>query len=259
MIKILTVDDEIDICEHIKDVFSRLGYEVLIAQNGKDALSIVKQEKPGIVFLDILMTGLTGLEVLRQIKEFDSSIKVIMLSVADDPDTQNKARLLGADGFLKKPFLDEGLQDEVIKKVNELAKNKESARILIVDDEEGIRESLKEFLNSRFECDISVAGTGQEALNLLKKNKIDLMFLDIKMPGISGMEVIKEKKRLEYKPCIWVITRFDSQEVAHNVIKEGADDYIPKPFSLKLLDRKIRDFLASIGKYKPKANVGSER
>lgn len=259
MIKILTVDDEVDICEHVKDVFSRLGYEVLIASNGKDALSIVKKEQPGIVFLDILMTGLTGLEVLRQIKEFDSSIKVIMLSIADDPDTQNKARLLGADGFLKKPFLDDGLQDEVIRKVNELSKDKESPHILIVDDEEGIRDSLRKFLSSRFECEISEAGTGQEALGLLKKDKFDLMLLDIKMPGISGMEVIKEKKKLEHKPYIWVITRFDSEEVARNVIKEGADDYIPKPFSLKLLDRKIRDFLAGIGKYKPKVSADSER
>lgn len=259
MIKILTVDDEVDICEHIKDVFSRIGYEVLISLNGKDALSIVKKEKPGIVFLDILMTGMTGLEVLRQIKEFDSSIKVIMLSIADDPDTQNKARLLGADGFLKKPFLDDGLQDEVIRKVNELSKSKESPRILIVDDEEGIRDSLRKFLSSRFECEIAEAGNGQEALGLLKKDKFDLMFLDIKMPGISGMEVIKEKKKLEHKPYIWVITRFDSEEVARGVIKEGADDYIPKPFSLKLLDRKIRDFLAGIGKYKPKVISDSER
>lgn len=259
MIKILTVDDEIDICEHIKDVFSRLGYEVLIAQNGKDAISIINKERPGIVFLDILMTGLTGLEVLRQIKEFDSSIKVIMLSIADDPDTQNKAKLLGADGFLKKPFLDNGLQDEVIRKVNELSKDKESPRILIVDDEEGIRYSLRKFLSSRFECQISEAGNGQEALWLLKKDKFDLMLLDIKMPGISGMEVIKEKKKLEHSPYIWVITRFDSEEVARGVIKEGADDYIPKPFSLKLLDRKIRDFLAGIGKYKPKVSAGSEK
>lgn len=252
MIKILTVDDEIDICEHIKDVFSRLGYEVLIANNGKEALSVVKNEKPRIVFLDILMTGMTGLEVLRQIKEFDSSIKVIMLSIADDPDTQNKAKLLGADGFVKKPFLDGGLEDEVIKKVSEMAKDKASARILIVDDEEGLRISLKDFLLKRFDCEVLEAGTGQEALGLLKDNKFDLVLLDIKMPGISGMEVIKEKKKLDYKPCIWVVTSFDSEDVAYNVIKEGADDYISKPFTLKLFDRKIRDFLASIGKYKPR-------
>ncbi|MDP2941055.1 MAG: response regulator [Candidatus Omnitrophota bacterium] len=259
MIKILTVDDEIDICGHIKDVFSRLGYEVLTASSGKDALSILKQERPGIVFLDILMSGMTGLEILRQIKEFDASIKVIMLSIADDPDTRNKARILGADGFLKKPFLDNGLQDEVIRKINELSRDKELARILIVDDEEGLRTSLKSFLSRRFECEVFEAGTGEEALGLLKKDKFDLMLLDIKMPGISGMEVIKEKKKLGYKLCTWVITRFDSDEVAQAAIKEGADDYIPKPFSLKLLDRKIRDFLAGIGKYKPKASADSER
>lgn len=77
------------------------------------------------------------------------------------------------------------------------------------------------------------------------------MFLDIKMPGISGIEVIKEKKKLVYKPAIWVITRFDSEEVAHKVIEQGADEYIPKPLSLRALDGKIRNFLASIGKYKP--------
>lgn len=66
------------------------------------------------------------------------------------------------------------------------------------------------------------------------------------------MDVIKEKKKLDYKPYIWVITRFDSEEVAHKVIEQGADDYIPKPFSLRVLDSKLRNFLAGIGKYKPR-------
>ncbi|MCX5697031.1 MAG: response regulator [Candidatus Omnitrophica bacterium] len=255
--KILTVDDEIGICEQIKDTFSKTGYEVLMALNGKEALSIVRKEKPKIVFLDIRMEGMDGLEVLRQIKEVDPSIKVIMLSIADDPDTQNKAKLLGASGFVRKPFFDRGLIDEVIMKVNQMAKEREPARMLIVDDEEGIRASLKDFLTKRFECDVVEAANGQQAIDLLRKEKFDLLFLDIRMPGISGMDVIKEKKKLDYKPAIWVITHFDSEEVAHKVIKEGADDYIPKPFSLRLLDKKIRNFLVSIGKYKPKGSADS--
>lgn len=252
MIKILTVDDEPDICEHVKEVFSKLGYEVFIALNGKDALSIVKKENPKIVLLDILMSGMSGLEVLRQIKEIEPSTKVIMLSVADDPDTKAKAKQLGAGSFLRKPFIDDKLEDEVILKVSELAQEEEPARILIVDDEEGIRDSLREFLSKRFECRIEEAGNGKQALDLLRKDKYDLLFLDIRMPGISGMDIIKEKKKLDYKPRIWVITRFDSEDVAHKVIEQGADDYIPKPFSLRILDTKIRDFLAQIGKYKPR-------
>jgi len=255
MIKLLTVDDEIDLCEHIKDIFSRLGYEVFIALNGKDALSIVKKEKPKIVFLDVIMPAMDGLEVLRQIKEFAPSIKVIMLSVADDPDTKNKAKLLGADCFLRKPFLEEGLENEVIKRVSQMAKDTESPRMLIVDDEQETSAALKEFLVRRFECEVSVANNGEDGLKLLKEGKFDLLLLDIRMPGISGMDILKEKNKLGYKLRIWVITGFDSEEVAHKVIEEGADDYIPKPVSLRLLGRKVRDFLAEIGKYKPIGNV----
>ena len=137
-------------------------------------------------------------------------------------------------------------------KVNEITKTKEPARILIVDDDEGIRDSLKGFLTKRFECSVMEAGEGAKALEFLRKDKFDLVFLDIKMPGINGVEIIKEKKKLGYKPAIWVITGFDSGEVAHKVIEQGADEYIPKPLSLRALDGKVRNFLASIGKYKPK-------
>jgi len=72
------------------------------------------------------------------------------------------------------------------------------------------------------------------------------------MPGRSGMEVIREKEKLDYKPCIWVITAFDSEEVASKVIDQGADDYLPKSSSLRVLGTKVRDFLSRIGKYRPK-------
>jgi len=259
MIKLLVVDDEPGMCDILKKMFSPKGYEVLTATSGQDALSIIKKDNPELVLLDINMQGLNGLEVLRRIKAVSPKTKVVMVSISDDPDTKEKARVLGADGFVKKPFTTSHLEDVVILKVSEMSKEKEPAKILIADDEEGIRDSLKKFLKERFECAVSEAANGKEALDLLRAGKFDLVFLDIKMPGISGMDVIKEKKKLDYKPCIWVITRFDSEEVARNVIKEGADDYIPKPLSLRLLDKRIRDFLAEIGKYKPKGSAGSER
>ncbi len=259
MIKLLIVDDEQGLCEYLKNFFKPRGYNVFTAANGQNAVAIVKKENPELVLLDINMPGMDGLEVLRRIKNTSSQTKVIMVTISNDADTQQKARNLGADAFVKKPFTTDYLEDVVILKVNEMAKTKEPARILIVDDEEGIRDSLKKFLNSRFECEISEAANGQEALNSLKKDKFDLVLLDIKMPGISGMDIIKEKKKLDYKPCIWVITRFDSEDVAHKVIEGGADDYIPKPFSLRILDSKIRNFLAQIGKYKPKGSGDSEK
>jgi len=252
MIKLLVVDDEKRFCNYLKDFFSSRGHKVFTATNAKDALALVEKEVPDLVLLDVNMPDMNGLEVLRLIKRDSPRTRVIMVTVNKDEDTREKAKLFGADDFIKKPFTTDYLQDVVILKMNEITKTKEPARILIVDDEDGIRTSLRDFLVKRFECEIVEADDGEKALNFLRKDKFDLVFLDIKMPGISGTEVIKEKKKLDYKPAIWVITRFDSEEVAHEVIKQGADEYIPKPLSLRTLDGKIRNFLASIGKYKPK-------
>lgn len=259
MIKLLIVDDEKGLCEYLSDFFKPRGYDVRIATNGKAAVDIARKDKPELALLDINMPEMNGLEALRQIKNVSPSTRVIMITVSDDADTKEKAKVLGADEFINKPFTTTYLEDVVILKVSEMAKAKESAKILIVDDEEEARGSLRNILNRRFECDIAEAGTGEEAINLLRKSKFDLVLLDIRMPGISGMEVIKESRKLDYKPSIWVVTGFDSEDIAHKVIKEGAEDYIPKPFSIRLLDRKIRDFLVRIGKYKPKGIVDSEK
>ena len=90
------------------------------ALNGKDALAIVKKERPGVVFLDILMPDMNGLEVLRQIKEFDPGIKVIMVSAVDDKENRDKSKQLGADEFIKKPFSKRYLEEVVIQKIIEL-------------------------------------------------------------------------------------------------------------------------------------------
>ena len=122
MIKLLTVDDELDVCDFIRDFFTSRGYSVLLALTGKEALAVVKKESPKIVFLDIVMPDISGLEVLRQVKEFDPSIKVIMVSVADDKETREKAKALGADEFIRKPFSKRYLEEVVIQKIIELTK-----------------------------------------------------------------------------------------------------------------------------------------
>lgn len=255
--KILIADDEKGLCEYLKEFFAPRGYDVFIATSGEAALAAVKKEMPELVLLDINMPEIDGLEVLRQIKSTSPQTKVIMITVSDDTDTIEKAKVLGANWFITKPFTTDYLEDVVILKVSEIAKTKEPANILIVDDEEDVRNSLRNIINRRFECKISEVGSGEGALELLKKGPFDLVLLDIKMPGISGLDVLKKKKEWTHKPRMWVITGFDSEEMAHKVIKEGADDYIPKPFSIRLLERKLSDFLVGIGKYKPKGILDS--
>lgn len=126
-----------------------------------------------------------------------------------------------------------------------------TARILIVDDEEEIRKTLVDHLSGRIECDIIEAANGYEAIERLEKNDIDLVLLDIKMPGISGTEVIEKIKALPKIIPVIVMTKWDSSEVSRKVIDSGAE-YIPKPFSLKIVRARVEEKLKALGKFTPR-------
>lgn len=104
-------------------------------------------------------------------------------------------------------------------------------RILIIDDEESIRELLTDFLGSKgFE--VLSAPDGTIGINLLKEDKFDLFLLDMMMPGPTGLDVLKELSSLKINvPCI-VITAFGTVQTAVEAMKLGAFDYITKPFIL---------------------------
>jgi len=126
--KILTVDDEMGIDSFFYEFFSVRNYEVFNAQGGKEAIGIVKKEKPRIVLLDINMRGMDGIETLKQIKAIDKNIVVIMVSGAKDDETINKALSAGADDYITKPLSLEYLEKVVLLKfikleISELGKN----------------------------------------------------------------------------------------------------------------------------------------
>lgn len=101
-------------------------------------------------------------------------------------------------------------------------------RILVCDDEEGVRESLKLILEDDYE--LSFATTGSEAIQEIKKNLADLVILDIKMPKMSGIETLKELKKISPNTKFIIASGYKSVEVASEATKNGASDYIIKPF-----------------------------
>lgn len=128
----------------------------------------------------------------------------------------------------------------------------EKARILIVDDQEEVRKLLFAFLNRWIECEIKMADSGKSVLEELKKDKFDLILMDIKMPGLSGIDLIKEIMSLSPASKIIVISAYDSQEVADEAVKAGAVDYILKSYSAREMEIKIQRVLEEIGKFLPK-------
>lgn len=102
--RILVIDDEIEMCNIVEIFFTKKGYEVIKSTNGKDAIEKVRNQNPHLVFLDIRMPGMDGLEVLKEIKKIAPSTIVIMETVINDEEIAEKAIELGAKDYVTKPL-----------------------------------------------------------------------------------------------------------------------------------------------------------
>jgi len=104
-------------------------------------------------------------------------------------------------------------------------------RILVVDDEEQMRDLLAKVLE-RKGYEVSVCGDGAEALALLEREPADLVITDVRMPGLNGMEALRAVKELNPEIVVLIMTAFGSIDQAVQAVKEGAYDYINKPFKI---------------------------
>ena len=101
--KILVVDDEVFICEVLDEYLSMHGHQVITASNGQDAILKFEADRPHMVFLDLSMPGMSGMDVLRKIREIDSNAGIMVLSAFGDVDVVQEAMQRGADFYTQKP------------------------------------------------------------------------------------------------------------------------------------------------------------
>lgn len=103
MEKILVVDDERHVVRLLKEFLGSKNYEVYTAMNGMEAIEKVKEVNPRIVFLDILMPGMGGLDCLKEIMKLNPKTAVVMLTAVIDEELALRALQLGADDYITKP------------------------------------------------------------------------------------------------------------------------------------------------------------
>jgi DNA-binding NtrC family response regulator len=120
MERILVVDDEIEVCNVLQEFLSSKGYEVYSALDGPTAISKVKEVRPHIVLLDIIMPGMGGIDVLKEIGEVDSRVGVIMVTAVADHELAKRAIELGAYDYLTKPMDLDYLETVVLVKIIDL-------------------------------------------------------------------------------------------------------------------------------------------
>jgi len=121
--------------------------------------------------------------------------------------------------------------------------------LLLVDDDEGHREVIRDYLEPRIRCTIAEAGNGEEAVKYVKNNRCDVIILDIRMPQKSGLEVLESIKDQPVSSI--VVTGWDSEQVFTKCKEQGAKHYIPKGTSIKVICDKVIKELKDKGMYYP--------
>ncbi|HEY2177840.1 MAG TPA: HAMP domain-containing protein [Caulobacteraceae bacterium] len=198
---LLIVEDDPHYARVMVDLARERGFKVLVAMRGADALALAREYKPTAVSLDVFLPDMLGWTVLSQLKQDPATRHIPVQIVTLDEDRQH-GLARGAFSFLGKPTSMEGLQ-EALNRIKAFAEPRRK-RLLIVEDNPDEQLSVSELL-AHDDIDIETVGSGAEALERLRAAPADCIVLDLRLPDMSGFEVLehlKEDKALADTPVV---------------------------------------------------------
>lgn len=230
--KILIVDDNVSQCKTMAFIMQRKGYDVTMAENGPQAIALVEKHPFDIIFMDIKMPLMNGVEAYKKIKKIRPDTKVMMMTAYAVEDLVQQALEEGAYGIIYKP-----LDIEKILEVVETAKQTENgALILVVDDDPGTCTTLKNILIKKG-FRVGVAHTGEEAVATAKQEAYDIIFIDMKLPTLNGLETYLEIKKVNARAVAVMMTGYQQEmaELVETALYNNAYACLYKPLDMKEL------------------------
>jgi len=184
---LLVVEDDPHYARVIMDLARDKGFKILIAARGTDALNLAQQFQPSAVSLDVFLPDMLGWTVLDQLKQNPLTRHIPVQIITLDEDRQH-ALARGAFSFVTKPTTTEGV-DEALSRIKEYAQTRRR-RLLVVEDNPSEQMSIRELLGHD-DIDIITTDSGAEALRALREQPYDCVVLDLRLPDMSGFEVLE--------------------------------------------------------------------
>ena len=221
---VLVVDDQIGMLETFTDILEDKGFDVDTAEDGFQAIRKVKEQGFDIIFMDIKMPGINGVQTFREIKKINPKASVIMMTAYSAEDLVKEAIEEGAYTVIYKPFD----MDKVIQTIERVL---QTVLILVVDDRLEDRETFKDILVSKG-YKVTTARDGYEAIELVKKGNFDIIFIDVKMPGIDGVKTFEEVHKIRPNIPVIMVTGYSVEELVKDAIDKGAYACIYKPLDM---------------------------
>lgn len=226
---ILIVDDDRGTARTTALILDRKGHTPETANSGREALEAVRAKPFDLIFLDIKMPVMDGVETHRRIKEIRPQAVVVMMTAYAVKELVNQALEDGAHDVLYKP-LD---FDRVLDIIREADRSHCGALVLVVDDNPALREALGQALAQEGYV-VATAQTGEEALAVAREDPYDILFIDLKLPTINGLETYIAIKEVNPEAIAVIMTAYPDEmsELARKAMEENAHACLEKPFDV---------------------------
>jgi CheY-like chemotaxis protein/signal transduction histidine kinase/HAMP domain-containing protein len=197
----LIVEDDPSYAPIIADLARNNGFKVVVTSRGADAIELVRRYRPSAVSLDVFLPDMLGWTVLSQLKR-DPATRHIPVQVLTQDEDRQHGLARGAFAFVTKPATPDAL-NVALSKIKTFS-TPGRKRLLVVDDNEAECQSISALLGHD-DVDITTAGTGTAALIALNEQAYDCVVLDLKLPDVSGFEIlerIRDEPKLRDVPVV---------------------------------------------------------
>jgi len=206
---VLIVEDDAHYARLMMAAAKDQGFKVLVAQRGAEALELARAHRPTAISLDIFLPDMLGWTVLSQLKQ-DPVTRHIPVQIVTLDEDRHHGLARGAFAYVQKPTTPDGLEDAFARIKDYAAPRRR--RLLLVEDDAAERRGVSELLAAT-DIEIATAETGQEALDQLRTQPPDCVVLDLKLPDMSGFEVL-EKIRDDERLCDVPVVVFTGRELS---------------------------------------------
>ncbi|MFA5825949.1 MAG: response regulator [Gallionellaceae bacterium] len=225
--KILVVDDDHRIVKTTCDILKIKGHEPIAAYSGEEGVEKVRSDAPDCVLMDIKMTGITGVEALKRMKEIVPALPIVLVSAYATDELMEEAKRAGAYAILSKP-----LNFPMVLSFLALLRKEES--ILVVDDDPEFCKTLKDILTLR-DYRVETETEPKNVMEHLENNyKLAIVLLDLKLGTVNGVDVMKDiQAKYPGKPVL-LMTGY-RHELSASIVeacKSGAYTCLYKPFEM---------------------------
>jgi DNA-binding response OmpR family regulator len=221
--RVFVVDDDRDFSESLSMAMEGRGFDVEVAFSGEEAIEKFRRMDFDIAFMDVRLPGMNGVESFLEIKKFKPRAKVVMMTGFSVEQLLEQAVKNGAWDVLRKPV--------DMNNIIDMLERIEPDGILLADDDSDFVECIRELLTNKG-YNVFIAENGVEAVEMVRKERIDLLVLDLRMPIMAGIEAYMELKKSGHTVPTLIVTAFADEE--ESTIEEfrsmSVNGILKKPF-----------------------------